>query len=77
VREYRVYMNTAHIDLVGLREISARSGVGIDTVAIWATGGDFPEPEARLAVGKVWVWGPVHHWLHDHHHQTDSDLTFF
>lgn len=67
-------MNTAHIDLVGMREISARSGVGIDTVAVWAAGDGFPEPEAALSMGSVWAWGPVHRWLREHHHQVDADL---
>jgi len=70
-------VNIAHIDLVGLSEISYRAGVGVDEVAVWATNPDFPDPEVQLGIGAVWVWGPVHHWLREHHHRADVDLTLF
>jgi predicted DNA-binding transcriptional regulator AlpA len=67
-------MNTAHIDLVGIREISARTGMSVAQVSTWMSDPDFPESEADLASGSIWVWGPVHRWLHQHHFRSDVDL---
>lgn len=63
-----------NIDLVGLREISTRTGVATNCTSIWVRQSDFPEPVACLSIGDVWVWGPVRAWLQHEGHRTDADL---
>jgi hypothetical protein len=63
-----------NIDLVGLREISTRTGVATNCTSIWVRQPDFPEPVACLSIGDVWVWGPVRAWLMHEGHRTDADL---
>lgn len=71
---YDEQVSTAHIDLVGLREIATRTGVPIDQVNTWTHRPDFPEPTADLDVGTIWVWGPVRKWLLDERIPGDADL---
>lgn len=57
-------------DLVGVAEISARTGVKKTTVCAWdrrrATTG-FPEPLARLDSGPVYAWPDVDGWIKETH----------
>lgn len=52
------------LGLVGVTEIADRAGVATNTVAMWQRRhGDFPEPIAELAQGKVWAWRDVQPWV--------------
>jgi hypothetical protein len=51
-------------DLVGIAEISVRTGVTNAAVANWADRiASFPGPVCVLACGPIWVWPAVADWL--------------
>ncbi len=53
--------------LVGVAEIGEMLGVTRQRVnAIVATHGDFPEPEAVLAGGRIWLRTAVEDWARNH-----------
>jgi hypothetical protein len=51
-------------DLVDQTEIARRAGVKVGTVRMWRQRHpDFPEPDAVLSIGPVWVWSKVAPWV--------------
>lgn len=52
------------LDLAGVAEVAARAGVERDTVHAWRQRhADFPAPRYELAMGPVWHWPDIAHWL--------------
>jgi predicted DNA-binding transcriptional regulator AlpA len=52
--------------LVGAQEIGTMLGVSRQRVQQLAARDDFPQPEATLAMGKVWKRADVEAWARDH-----------
>lgn len=53
-------------ELVGLREMAARSGRSINTIQSWRRRHrTFPAPYVELAAGPIWEWRAVEAWLRD------------
>jgi predicted nucleic acid-binding protein len=54
----------ASLDLVGVAEISTRSGRPVSTVQSWRRRHpDFPAPSIDLAAGPIWLWSDVSGWI--------------
>lgn len=54
-------------DVVGYAEIALRAGCSTETVKSWRKRHrDFPEPYRQLAIGPVWIWGPVAEFIERH-----------
>lgn len=50
--------------IVGVAEIAERTGSTVNTVHSWRRRhADFPAPVATLAMGPVWLWSDVAHWI--------------
>lgn len=50
-------------NLVGLREISQRAGMGFREVVSLRQGKGFPRPLVVLSVGEVYWWPEIRKWL--------------
>ena len=59
------YPGVVPSDMVAIREIADMLGVSTQRVSrIIQTHEDFPDPEAELSIGKVWLRGAVEEWAH-------------
>lgn len=55
------------LDLLGVSEIAAMLGVSRQRAdQLSRSYADFPEPEARLSVGRVWTREAVERWIAAH-----------
>ena len=50
------------LDVMGVAEVAAFCGVHKVTVHKWIRAGRMPEPDARLAMGPVWLTARIKEW---------------